>query len=242
MDMSQNKGLSRQYIQVRRNKNGEITYGGDQNFFAGAPADSADARKQRMGCGVTAFGDLLLYLGGGFQGYCTGESENYINRVLSEDEYKSYYNLIYDFLGRISAGTNVGLSCIRLWGRFNRLSRRERWRLRARWGLSCGKLYGRIVEMLDKDIPVILCIPVLFGKKNKGRGIAFYQKEKGVYRQACTVSAHYVVITELVQEEGRTYLGISSWGRKYYVDWQEYERLIRTHFLGFILGNILYIK
>lgn len=240
--MHQITGLHRKYIQVRRNKNGEITYGGDQNFFAGAPAGSPDARKHRMGCGVIAFGDMLLYLGMGSQAYHIRENENYLNRILSEEEYKVYYNLIYDFLGRIPARTNVGLNCIRLWSRFNRLSRKEGWELRAKWGISSKKLYGRIKEMLDRDIPVILCIPFLFGKKNKGHGIHFYQEENGAYHKACTVTAHYVVITQIIEKDGRTYLGISSWGKKYYVDWQEYEQLIHTHFLGTILGNILYIR
>lgn len=235
-------GLSRQYVQVRRNKNGEVTYGGDQNFFAGAPAGSVDARKQRMGCGVTAFGDMLLYLGGGSQAYRTGENEKYINRILSEEEYRAYYNLIYNYLGQISARANKGLSGVRLWSRFNRLSRREKWKLWSKWGLSGRKLYRRIVEMLDSDIPVIMCVPVLFGKKNKGQGLTFYQKENGVYQKKCTVTAHYVVISELIEENGRTYFGISSWGKKYYIDREEYELLIRKHFLGTILGNILYIR
>ncbi|NBJ94448.1 hypothetical protein [Parablautia muri] len=235
-------GLSRQYVQIRRNKSGEITYGGDQNFFAGAPAGSRDARKQRIGCGVTAFGDMLLYLGGSSQAYCTRENKNYINRILSEEEYKVYYNLIYNFLGQISARANKGLSGIRLWSRFNRLSRREQWKLRGKWGLSGRKLYGRIVEMLDHDIPVIMCVPVLLGKNNKGQGLIFYQKENGVYHKKCTVTAHYVIIAELVEENGRIYFGISSWGKKYYVDREEYELLIRKHFLGTILGNILYIR
>lgn len=240
--MSRITGLSRQYVQVKRNKNGRITYGGDQNFFAGAPEGSPDVRKQKIGCGVTAFGDMLLYLGSRDRTYCIRESGNYIDRILSEDEYKAYYNAVYDLLGQISARENKGLSGIRLSGRFNRLSRREKWKLRSKWGMSGGKLYGRIREMLDREIPVILCIPLLFGKKNKGQGITFYQKKNDEYHAICKVSAHYVVITEVVEEKGVTYFGISSWGEKYYVNRQEYEALLHGHLLRTILGNILYIR
>ncbi len=239
--MSRIAGLSRQYIQVKRKESGEVTYGGDQNFFRGSPVGSEDERKRQRGCGVTAFGDLLLYLGGGSQDYKIKESENFLHRILSEEEYRANYNLIYDLLGGIWKGTR-GLSGFRLKSRFNRLSREKNWRLRARWGMRGGKIYERIVEMLDGDIPVILCIPLLFGKKNKGRGIRFYQKENGTYRSVCTVSAHYVVITEVVEEQGNTYFGISSWGKKYYVDRHEYEMLVHRHFFGTILGNILYIR
>lgn len=240
--MSRITGLNRQYIQVKRNKNGKITCGGDQNFFADAPEGTADARKQKMGCGVTAFCDMLLYLGGASRTYCIRENENYINRILSEEEYKAYYNTIYNLLGQISARGNNGLSGLRLSVRFNRISRRERWKLRAKWGMSGRRLYGRITEMLEGEIPVILCIPLLFGKKNKDQGITFYQKKKDGYHAMCRVSAHYVVITEVVEESGSIYFGISSWGEKYYVNWQEYKTFIHRHFLRTILGNILYIR
>ena len=43
--MSRIVGLNGQYAQIRRKKTGEVTCGGDQGFFAGAPARSADERK-----------------------------------------------------------------------------------------------------------------------------------------------------------------------------------------------------
>lgn len=235
-------GLTGQYIRVKRSKSGVITYGGDQGFFADESEDSAEARKRSMGCGIVAFGDMLLYLAGRNRQYRFKKSEGYINRLLSEEEYKDYFNDRYEFLGGLPAKAGNGLSGFRLQSRFNRMARSENWNLRARWGFSSRKLYGRIVEMLDRDIPVILCIPLMIFKKDKEDGISFYKKEKGVYSKACTVSSHYVVVTEILREHDGIYLGISSWGVKYYVNWEEYVQLIHTHFLGTILGNILYIK
>lgn len=235
-------GLTGQYIKVKRSKSGVITYGGDQGFFTGESEDSIEARKRRMGCGIVAFGDMLLYLAGQSRRYRFKESERYINRVLSEEEYKDYFNYMYRFLGGLPAKAGNGLSGFRLQSRFNRMARSENWNLRARWGFSSRKLYDRMTEMLDRDIPVILCIPLMIFKKNKEEGITFYKKEKDVYSKKCTVSAHYVVVTEILSENDDVYLGISSWGVKYYVNWEEYLQLIHTHFLGTILGNILYIK
>ena len=98
--------------------------------------------------------------------------------------------------------------------------------------------------MLRKDIPVIMCIPMTLLKKDKGRGLSFYKKEKEGYRKVCVVSAHYVTVTGMIREkvDGRTFLQISSWGKQYYVCKEEYDELIHTVFLGIILGNILYIK
>lgn len=235
-------GLKGEYIRVKRYKSETITYGGDQGFFSDTSEEPSDARKRRMGCGIVAFGDLLLYLAGRNSQYRFRESECYVNRVLSEEEYKDYFNDRYVFLGGLPAKTNKGLSGFRLQGRFNRMARSEGWKLHAWWGLSGRKLYGRMTKMLERDIPVILCIPLMIFKKDKDHGITFYKKEKNGYRKACTVSAHYVVVTDLSGEQDDIYMGISSWGVKYYVKWKEYERFIHTHFLGTILGNLLYIK
>ena len=50
------------------------------------------------------------------------------------------------------------------------------------------------------------------------------------------------MITGILEEEKGSYYEISSWGKKYYINCKEYDRLIKTHFLGTILGNILYIR
>ena len=232
--------LKKPYIQVRRNS-GELTYGGDQGFFRGG-SGSDDARKNAMGCGVIAFSDLLLYLGSCDSNKITSESESYVNRINGENAYKEYYNRIYDFLGGVSKRS--GISGIKLAMRFNRLSRREKWGLRGFWGISARKLYGRVEEMLSKDLPVILCIPMILFRKNKKAGLTFYHMENGKMQKAATVSAHYVMITEIVEEResGSPFFVISSWGKEYYVNWKEYETMMRRNFLGTILGNILYIR
>lgn len=240
--MSQIAGLSGQYIQVRRSGSDTLTYGGDQRFFKEALPDSPDGQKQRLGCGITALGDTLLYLACQNEAYRTKDNEGYIARILREEEYKDYYNFIYDFAGKFRKNARSGISGIRLWHTFNRMAGQHSFPLRAKWGLSGRKLYGRIKEMLEKDIPVILGVPMLFGRKNKGCGIWFYQKENGQYQKACIVSAHYVVITGVIKETNEIYFKISSWGKKYYISWKEYDELIHTHFLGTILGNILYLK
>ncbi len=232
--------LQKPYVQVRR-KNGEITYGGDQGFFKGGAPGSVEECKSAMGCGVVAFSDLLLYLGTGDQSRETLENRSYVNRINDEVDYCSYYNCIYDFMGGVSARN--GISGIRLRLRFNRLARRERWELRSVWGLSAGRLYGRIEEMLKQDIPVILCIPMMLFKRNKKDGLAFY-RWADEWKKEAMVSAHYVTVTGIVRESGSSeiFFEISSWGKKYYINWKEYERLIHTHFLGTILGNVLYIR
>ena len=76
-------GLGGEYIRVKRNKSGIITYGGDQGFFSDASADPEEVRKRRMGCGIVAFGDLLLYVAGRNSQYRFKGSECYVNRSTS---------------------------------------------------------------------------------------------------------------------------------------------------------------
>ncbi|MBO5054792.1 MAG: hypothetical protein J6C64_00345 [Lachnospiraceae bacterium] len=234
--MPENIRLGGDYIRVRRKKNGELTYGGDQGFFQGNENRKQDKRKQMSGCGVVALSDILLYLAGRREACYSEESVRYAGRILDEEEYKEYYNSIYELLGGIRSGN--GISGLNLKLKFNKLSRKNNWSLRALWGLNGEKIYIRMEEMLKNDIPVILCIPMMLLKKDKNDRLNFYGG-----KEIQSVNAHYVVVTGVFRKpDGESYLEISSWGKKYYINRNEYDTFIHTHFMGTILGNILYIR
>lgn len=239
-------GLQKEYIKVRR-KEGGITFGGDQNFYACENPSVIEEKKKACGCGIIALADLVLYLAGRDSRYMTEKNRNYVNRELSEAAYREYFDFVYDFVGGIFA--RVGISGIRLFRRFNRMSKQNGWKLRAGWGLSRKKLLPRIEEMLSADIPVIMCIPFMILKKDKEDKLPLYVKsydeESGRerYKVISYASAHYVMVTEMVTEtNGEVYLKVSSWGKEYYINFSEYDTYINSHFLGKILGNILYIR
>lgn len=236
--MDTTKALRSEYIRVRRKNGGLVTFGGDQGFFPKQGGSKADTKKNASGCGVVAFGDLLLYLGKKGADFILPESRNYINRTLEEEEYKNYYNTVYSLLGGIPF--SGGVSGLKLFWKFNRLARINGWKLRAKWGMSRKKLFSRIEEMLDRDIPVILCIPMMVRKKDKKEGLWLYHPED--CSRAAFTKAHYVMVTGMVQRRDKWYYEISSWGNRYYISAEEYDTLIHTHFMGTILGNILYIR
>ncbi|NLC17836.1 MAG: hypothetical protein GX757_01225 [Clostridiales bacterium] len=116
-----------------------------------------------------------------------------------------------------------------------------------RWKLTYYDMLEIMEEMLGKDIPVILSIgpncPNLWGKK----GIAFYErreidyydsdgrqtaKSKPYYYQSVeqAVNGHYVVVTGIIKDEitSRIMLRISSWGKMYYINYEEYRDYIDT--------------
>ncbi|MBR5801069.1 MAG: hypothetical protein IKY23_13525 [Lachnospiraceae bacterium] len=237
-------GLLGDYIQIKR-ANGNLSFGGDQNFF-GNKEDGTDRKKKQFGCGVVAFADLLLYLGERDETFRVKETADYIKRELSELTYKEYFNRIYDVIGGVIG--NYGISGITIFRRFNKIARKNGWRLRAKWGCSRKKLLGRMEEMLEKNIPVILCIPMMLLKKDREDKLPLYFREyderegKYTYRIAEKTNGHYVTVTELFYEGEVPYLRIASWGKEYYINFEEYDRFISTHFLGKILGNILYVR
>ncbi len=237
--------LSKKYIQIKR-ENGDMSFGGNQHFFYGAQLSEIDQRKKSYGCGIVAFADLILYMGNSDRKFLTAENADYVNCELSEAGYKEYFNCMYDFIGGIIR--NFGVSGLTIAMKFNKLARRNGWKLRAKWGFSRKKLFPRIEEMLQKNLPVILCIPVMLLKKDREDMLALYVrrfddvKKKYQYQAAMQTNAHYVTVTGIWWEDEKIYLAVSSWGREYYIDFEEYDTYISTHLLGKILGNILYVQ
>ena len=236
------KNLKNSYIKVKGQNLPDETYGGSQNFYAPPIAGMQsieDRKKQKMGCGVVALADLFLYMGIKNNNCLSWRGRSYVNYTLDLKDYKCYFDEIYDLIGGVSL--KYGISGIKLRYRFNQMARRQGWQERAVWGFSGKKLFDRIEQMLERDIPVILCIPMMVRRKDKQDGLWLYRKKDDGFVQSDFMTGHYVVVTELFWEEEQ-YLAVSSWGTKYFIRWHEYETLIHTHFLGTILGNILYIR
>lgn len=128
-----------------------------------------------------------------------------------------------------------------------------------RWRLTYYDMLAIMEEMLVKDIPVILSIgpnwPNLLGKK----GVTFYErreityapdgkqtdKGKPYYYQAVeqAVNGHYVVVTGIIRDDitGRIMLRISSWGKMYYINYEEYRDYIDTASSTW-LSSLVHIK
>ena len=100
-----------------------------------------------------------------------------------------------------------------------------------------------IRHLIRKNKPVILSIgpnsPNVWGKE----GVKFYLNKDGKMVQSVknNVKSHYVVVTG-VETIGRVeYLVVSSWGKKYYINYKEYREYIKKHGSS-LTSSILYIK
>jgi len=228
--------LKKNYISVeRKNSNHDIlpSFGGSQSWFADddAPLFSKGRIICSYGCGLISSADILYYLthkevdGIDYERYC-----KYIFKM------KKKYFPIFPMFG--TTGYNLS------WG-MNKYFREKNLPFRAKWCASGKKMLGRIKEMLLEDIPVTFSIgPSVF------QGVTFYElkPKRGQYYNFVPddlegkVKGHYVTVIGVLEDDwkGDIWLEVSSWGRKYYIDFKEYKKAVLRGSC-FLFSNILYI-
>ncbi len=238
--------LSRpEYVPVL--KDGTIYYGGCQMWFSDHRRYSKDYILHNYGCGTIATADLFLYLAlhrKSFQTEITALAINKENKINHSDyiAYLRHINTEYTKTRPYLAVLGPAAAyAINSYSKDYGLGLKASWK----WCLTYFDMYHLIEEMLRKDIPVILSIgpntPKLWGRK----GIPFYvlkeidyleprenteenseEISKPYYYHAVhqNVCGHYVTVTALIKDEitDRIMLRISSWGKQYYINYEEY--------------------
>lgn len=229
------------------------SYGGSQSWFA-------DRNMSQGGCGVVAAGDLLLYLGMYHKGCRTEEMHGLFqgDGEISRPRYEEYLlglrRKYFPVLPR------VGMPYWVLVLGLNRYFRKHRIGLKARWGVLPWNMVSCMEDMLRRDIPVVLAVGprfhllVLPGKKGRpvpGKGFKRYLKEmffrdgqlnlyqedeKGGLRCTARTKAHFVTVTAV----GDGKIRISSWGKPYVVDWEEYKAYVHGN-SNYLMCNLCFI-
>ena len=206
------------------------SYGGGQQF-------SDNHMISRCGCGIIAAADTLLYLD---RYHLQGKTALFRELSRSSPLSRPAYNDLIQNLRRhyFPVIPYAGINGLMLMAGMQRFFRDYDMPYTARWCASRSKLWLRIEEMLRQDLPVIMSVgpnfPIVWGNKKA----CFYvnKREEGLV-PAANVKAHYFTVTGMDDK----WLRISSWGRLYYLNRQEFEAYVREHSAGFI-SNILYIK
>ncbi len=184
------------------------------------------------------------------------------------DQYVHFINAHYTKTHRIIAvlGTKIA-SSINSYSKSYGLGLHASWRYK----LSYYDMLGIMGEMLSRDIPVILSIgpnlPKIWGKK----GIPFYELRKIEFRLNDTpisdtskepenkinevkkayyykmaqqaVNGHFVTVTGIIRDDiaSRYMLRISSWGKEYYINYEEYRHYTES-ISGTITSSIVHVK
>lgn len=223
-------------------KDSDTFYGGSQMWFPDKNWYSKDYILHNYGCGTIATADMFLYLA--LQNEDMQSPETAItlqgDRQVKYENYDPYVRIInnhYTKTHRFIAvlGPKIA-SAINSYSDHNGLGLRAGWK----WKLTYYDMYDMIEEMLKQDIPVILAIgpnsPNLWGKK----GIPFYERREIDYQDEQSsenkkpyyykvvkqgINGHYVTVTGIIKDDvaGRIMLRISSWGKQYYINYEEYR-------------------
>lgn len=208
-------GLRREYVRVIRN--GRLSYGGSQMW-------SNSKTVQVCGCGPVAVLDMVLYLTGRQEKPIPLETYNQELEKLSH----SCFPLIrpYGINGLLlAAGTNL-------------LLRKYKLPYTAFWAVSGKKFWNRLEELLSQDIPAVFSVGPNFPAIWQKHRLQFYGKRAdGTYYPACSVKSHYITATGCDEK----WLRISSWGREYYINREEYDAYIKKHSAAAVC-NILMLR
>ena len=217
--------LKHPYLAV--SKDGSPSYGGNQGW-----SNSSVVRK--CGCGAVAATDVLFYLHRNHPGFQSDLFQEISDRdMLSLDTYNSLldrmrkrYFLLIPHFGMNGLGISLGMNGYFL---HNRIPMYASWRI---WK---GQIWQAVERMITEDIPVICAVGPNFPFLWQKHKLRFYVRTKdGNYQSAAAAKAHYVTITGI----DRRWLKISSWGREYYINREEYERYVSKH-SSYLVSNIV---
>lgn len=209
-------------------KDGKASYGGNQRLFG-------DSTMRGYGCGVIAAADLLYYLAMKNPGYATPYTGIPEGNSLSFEKYermcsrlRSSFMPVIPRFGKTGPMLAAGLNAY--FSRYNIP-------LRAKWCIAHEKLFERIEEMLEKDLPVIFSVganfPIFWGKHKVN---LYTRSESGAMRPVSAARAHFMTVTAIDDE----FLTLSSWGNKYYMSRREYLDYVKAHGSS-ITSNIMYL-
>lgn len=230
-----------------------LSYGGSQMWFSDIANEdwwSTGYIIENFGCGLVSTADILLYLSLKDGKYETAKTDLISFDSSNNVDYDSYIGYIYQmnaaylpvprWIGKLGPDIAFGIDCYSL---FNGLG------LNAKWCTSKDKMLPRIIEMLDDDIPITLGIYT-----SKDEGINFYALDpqandpynltlNGDKAYSNKVNSHYVTITGMLIDDvkNQTILEISSWGRKYYINYEEYIEFVDKN-SNYVFNNIVYIE
>lgn len=205
-------GLDENFISVI-DDNGTKSFGGNQMWFGNKSRDSYIRAK---GCGIISCLDTCLYLNG--------------KSVITKSEYIDMVYQYISFSGVLLSGLSLryGQTPFTMTGHIKRQPFHKN-KVRWFWPSSEEVQYKEMKKMILNKIPVIWGLYSFDGKR-----INLYKYDDGVFTVANSVNDHYVTVTaicEVKTDNGiRRMIEVSSWGEKYYIDFDEYLEFRTTSF------------
>lgn len=228
-------------------ENGVDSFGGDQGWFKSENKWSSDYIIEHYGCGLISASDILLYMAivdsNKNSVYTSIVTDKTLGLKIDKEDYKNYITRMNDKV--FSTVRIIGVDGLSMARMMNTYFEDNSIDLKAKWGVKFSDLKGYIKEMLDKDIPVCLSI----GDSSDDLKIYIPTDETMMkfplqYNIWYETDNHYVTVTGMVEDRirNKTFLQISTWGDKCYIDFDEYCLFVEGNgFLKTTFSNILYI-
>lgn len=227
-----------EYIPVH--DQGVVSFGGNQCWFSTEQIFSREYSIHKWGCGVIAMADLCLYL---------ARSDDRCNtpitalayetrQFISKEYYMMYLEMMHNHYAPVLPGS--GMTGLALAHAVRRYVLRYRLPIRVAWKafMDDEVMIKTIRKMIKDNFPVILSIgpnmPMVFMK----HGVTLYTKSKHAENtklehftaEKVNVHKHFVTVTGLVALKNKQMmLKVSSWGKEYYIHYQELRDYIENH-------------
>lgn len=222
--------LKREYIKITDDAGHIISCGGNQEWFK--DVSTLDIKGQ--GCGIISSLDAVLYLQNS-PALPLNKYKNYLDDFLGVNVFTKYYLKKLFF-----TKSAIGIIPKQICRYINRISQGK---LHASWnGLHGHKsMLEKMEIMIKNDYPVIWS---LYSKKNKITLYTFDEKS-GDFIPATSTNNHYVNAIGIIHDPStnhQTMIKISSWGRIYYVDYNEYLDYVGKSLISSYCSNIILIS
>lgn len=223
------------YVSIQHN--GDRSYGGNQGWWS-----KENSLFNDQGCGVISMCDLEIYLHMTMRKQHGDKKES--DAPMTYWEYKRYIDDAGKSRYTLGVGKNtekLGLMPLTMVKGLKEnkelldgISIGKRCRLKWAPSTNSNKIKEYIIDTLSRDIPVVASYYV-FNKENK---LSLYKYDSGKQKMTkCgEIKSHYFNITGMSVLEDREYLSISSWGKKYYISYDEWAKKLS------IFSNILLIN
>lgn len=207
-----------------------LSYGGNQ-------MRQPDDTERKVGCGVVAGLDLLLYLARAQGGADIGLSLPVpAEAAIPLDSYiRLFQAMRRKYLPLIPGhGINGLLLALGL----DLCFRKAKLPYTALWGVPYDRLWGEMERMLADNIPVVFAIGPNFPLFWQNHKLTLYRRNgESAFAPAAQTHAHYVTVTGMDAQ----WLRIASWGREFYIRREEYLAYVKAHSLK-LVSNLLLVR
>lgn len=231
--------LKNNYIKILEDGKLKGDCGGNQDWFK----QSSFVYAAAQGCGMVAAIDVCFYINDS----STVSWADYLGKVKSFIKNHSFARLfLHEFKRKGKTIVAVGIVPGQICGELNKNCKINNIPYVFKWnGIHGHKgLYEKIKWQIMHNVPVIWSI---YKPGQEKLALYKYDSNKGDYVRACGVNNHYLTaigIVETTKSDGRLrrMIKVSSWGKSYYINFDEYLEFEGNGLLNQFCSNIVSVK